>query len=175
MGGFSTCFKDGVCYEDDDLLFKIKHYLKLNILSVALEDDVGVVHLFHGRSAGVCITPNEKNLVKRGIWEKFSLNKTLFDRNFKNNRDFPTPKIFHYYWDDFSKFNYLNLYSLKSSVHYHKDFLHVIWCPIDIEENITWNEYCNKTIIKNEQWGIFLQEIKKLNNVKNLQRYFKLY
>tara|TARA_Y100000591_G_C21852328_1_gene712513 strand:+ start:1793 stop:4741 length:2949 start_codon:yes stop_codon:yes gene_type:complete len=166
IGGFSECFKDGVCYEDDDILFKIKNILKLDIVAVPINDNVGVVHLFHGRSAGVNISPNEKDIKKRGIWEKFSLNKSLFERNVRIDRKFPTPKIFHYYWDDFKKFSYLNLYSLKSAVHYHPDFIHIIWCPINPEKKITWDEYCNKEFNSDTYWKIYIKDIKKMPNVK---------
>tara|TARA_B110000967_G_C18887249_1_gene564844 strand:+ start:284 stop:3280 length:2997 start_codon:yes stop_codon:yes gene_type:complete len=166
IGGFSECFKDGVCYEDDDILFKIKNILKLDIVAVPINDNVGVVHLFHGRSAGVNISPNEKDIKKRGIWEKFSLNKSLFERHVKINHEFPTPKIFHYYWDDFKKFSYLNLYSLKSSVHYHPDFIHIIWCPYMPEKNITWDEFCNKEFNSDDSWEKYVKDIKKMTNVK---------
>ena len=166
IGGFSESYKNGVCYEDDDLIFKIKNILKLDIISVPISDNVGVVHLYHGRSAGVNISPNEKNIKKKGIWQKFKLNKKLFERQIKINRKFPTPKIFHYYWDDFKKFSYLNLYSLKTSVHYHPDFVHIIWCPIDPEKNITWSEYCNKDFNCDESWKKYLKEIEKMPNVE---------
>ena len=166
IGGFSEKYKYGVCYEDDNLLFKIKTKLKLNVISVPLSSNVGVVHLYHGRSAGVNIGPNEKDIKRKANYEKFCLNENLFNYEKKIDKKFSTPKIFHYYWDDFKKFSYMNLYSLKSSVHYHPDFIHIIWCPKNPEKNITWTEFCNKDYIYDTNWEKYIEEIKNLKTVE---------
>ena len=166
IDGFSSIYKDGICYEDDDILFKIKHILKLDVISLPLSFNIGTVHLYHGRSAGVNISPNETDLKKKGIYEKFCLNKGLFDLQILENKHISTPKIFHYYWDNFEKFSYMNLYSLRSAVYYHPDYIHIIWCPINPETNITWKEYCNKDFTSDSSWQTYLKEIINMKNVK---------
>ena len=64
------------------------------------------------------------------------------------------------------KFSYMNLYSPKSSVHYHPDYIHVIWCPNVPQKNITWNEFCNKDVIYDTKWKEYLSEINAINNVR---------
>ena len=166
ISGFSDIYKDGVCFEDDDLLFKIKNYLKLNVISVPVDSDCGVVHLYHGRSTSVHISKNETNIKRKCTYQQFILNKNIYNSVINENNKISCPKIFHYYWDDFKKFSYLNLYSLRSSVYYHPDYIHVIWCPKNPNENISWKEHCNKKHGGDSMWLDYLNEINNMRNVK---------
>ena len=106
--------------EDKEMLFNISEILKLNIINIRSSKNVGVIHMYHGTKM---------------------LNNPLF-KEIKND-DICIPKIFHYYWDDFKKFSYMNLYSLKTCIHYHSDYTHIIWCPKYPQKNITWEEDLN--------------------------------
>lgn len=60
----------------------------------------------------------------------------------------------------------MNLYSLKSSIHYHPDYIHIIWCPIDPQQDITWNEICNKDHNSDNDWQKYVNDIKQMPNVR---------
>ena len=169
VGGFDENFKNGVCYEDDAFIFDIKEKLKLNIKSISLDECVGVVHLYHGRSAGCNIKPSE-NAKQNSTYDKFILNESLFKHKQKINKYFSSPKIIHYYWDDFKKLSYLNLYSLRSSVYYNPDFIHVIWVPTNPQSNMTWTEFCNKDFNQDIHWKNYLDEIKIMKNVRIINK-----
>ena len=178
LDGFNESYKYGICYEDDEFVFKIKNILKLNVVSVELGENIGVVHLFHRRSAGVNISPSVTSCKQNARYEQYSLNKNLFEYQKNINKEISCPKIFHYYWDDFKKFSYMNLYSLKSSVYYHPDYIHVIWCPINPEKNITWNENCNTTSNLDTNWEKYVNDIKQMSNVriiyKNMSKFLNV-
>ena len=166
LGGFNEEYRDGICFEDDEFIYKIKHILKLEVVSVKLSENVGVVHLYHGRSAGVNISPSITNVKQNARYEQYCLNQNLFEYHQRINKPISCPKIFHYYWDNFEKFSYMNLYSLRSAVHYHPDYIHVIWCPTDPQHNITWNEFCNKEFTSDPDWQTNVEEMKKMPNVR---------
>ena len=166
LGGFDEIYKDGICFEDDSFIFNIKEILKLNIISINLKENVGVVHQYHGRSSGCCITSSNINIKQNAMYERFLLNENLFNYQKNINKSFDAPKIIHYYWDNFKKFSYVNLYSLKSSVYYNPDFIHIIWIPKNPQENITWNEFCNKDYNQDEKWEDYFNEIKNMKNVR---------
>lgn len=165
LKGFSEIYSDGVCYEDDDFLFKIENILKLDTLSVPLNSGCGVVHLYHERSAGVNISENEIDIKKKGVYTQFLLNQNIHRTILSENNKISCPKIFHYYWDDFKKLSYLNFYSLKTSVYYHPDYIHVIWCPKNPNSDVTWNEFCNKEHSGDNKWVYYLNLISSMRNV----------
>lgn len=162
IDGFSEEYNNGFCFEDDDLIFKIKNILKLNVISLDTNKNIGVVHMFHGRNKFVNIPSyNGEDYDLLATKEKYLLNENIFNYKKRNNNEISCPKIFHYYWDDFRKFTFMNLYSLKTSKHYHPDYIHIIWCPINIYDKITWNEFCHKEDVEYD--NNFMDEIKELN------------
>jgi GT2 family glycosyltransferase len=166
LGGFDESYKFGVCFEDDSFIFNIKEILKLDIICIDLKDNVGVLHQYHGRSAGCNITSSNIDVNKNATFERFLLNQNLFNYQKNNNKPFDAPKIIHYYWDNFKKFSYLNLYSLKSSVYYNSDFIHIIWVPVNPQQNITWNEIHNKEYSEELRWRDYVNDINNMKNVK---------
>jgi len=162
IDGFSEEYNNGFCFEDDDLIFKIRNILKLNVISLDTNKNIGVVHMFHGRNKFVNIPSyNGEDYDLLATKEKYLLNENIFNYKKRNNNEISCPKIFHYYWDDFRKFTFMNLYSLKTSKHYHPDYIHIIWCPINIYDKITWNEFCHKEDVEYD--NNFMNEIKELN------------
>ena len=164
IDGFSEEYNNGFCYEDDDLILRIKNILKLNVISIDTDENIGVVHMFHGRNKFVNITSyNGDDISMHATKEKHKLNENIYYYKKRNCNEIACPKIFHYYWDDYRKFTYMNYYSLKSSLYYHPDYIHIIWSPIVPYDIITWNEFCHKDV---EYDNNFLPEIEKLKNVK---------
>ena len=49
IGGFDERFKDGYCFDDDELLLSIKYILKLNVINIPPEKGF-VVHQYHSRT-----------------------------------------------------------------------------------------------------------------------------
>jgi mannosyltransferase OCH1-like enzyme len=96
--------------------------------------------------------------------EKYKLNQNI--NNFKNNDNkICCPKIFHYYWDDFKKFSFMNLYSLRTSLYYHQDYIHIIWTPTKFCEKINWKENLNNNFIYDDNYEKYVKELKNYNNL----------
>jgi GT2 family glycosyltransferase len=169
LGGFSQDYSRGFCFEDDDLLFRIKHVLKLNVKSVTVRE-VGVVHLFHGKSVANGVGPDEPTVYRRSIYERFALNQSIFEHKRLVDKKIAVPKIVHYYWDDFKNFSYMNLYSLKTAVHYHPDYLHLIWCPTDPSDRISWEESCHKDVEPDPSYPDYFDAVKRMPNVRIVYR-----
>jgi hypothetical protein len=165
LNGFGELYYDGVGFEDDDLLLRIKS-LKLNIVSFDTDQNIGVVHLFHGNRANALSDPSiPSDITWDSIKTKYELNKKIFEQT-KNQKPFHTPKIFHYYWDDLTKFTYYNYISLLSAIYYHKDWIHIVWMPRNVNKNITWIEYCNKDQIYNDNYSLYVQHLKSFANIR---------
>lgn len=162
FGGFDERYKHGLCYDDDIFLFQIQENLKLNIES---PQHIGVIHLFHGRSAAVNITRNTDPR-NNARYEKYVLNKSLYETTVRDDHKIIVPKLFHYYWDDFRKFTYLHLYSLRSAVHYHADYIHIIWTPTVANEEITWQEMLNTDQTQACDWQHCLRELQRIPQIR---------
>lgn len=121
----------------DKFIYDIKNKLKLNI--ILNNSNIRGISMFYGQYDNKIIAIKQKNDIELSC-----------------------PKIFHYYWDDFKKFTFMNLYSLKTSVYYHPEYIHVIWQPNDLNNIITWNEYNNKEVIYNNNYNNYIEQIKKL-------------
>lgn len=163
---FDETYFDGINYEDDDLLFRIKK-IGLNVIPITLNENIGVVHLFHGNRANPLTNPSiPSNILWDSVKTKHELNGKIFEQRKNNNKPFCVPKIFHYYWDDLTKFTYYNYISLLSAIHYHKDWVHIVWMPQIINKNITWLEIFNKDQIYNNNYVSYIQHLKSFNNVR---------
>ena len=70
---------NGFCYEDDDLILRIKNILKLNVISIDTDENIGVVHMFHGRNKFVNITSyNGDDISMHATKEKHKLNENIY-------------------------------------------------------------------------------------------------
>jgi len=67
IGGFDERFKDGHCFDDDELLLSIRYILKLNVFNIPPENGF-VIHQYHSRTQY-----NIKNLT-----ELYHKNRNLF-------------------------------------------------------------------------------------------------
>jgi hypothetical protein len=67
IGGFDERFKDGHCFDDDELLLSIRYILKLNVFNIPPENGF-VIHQYHSRTQY-----NIKNLM-----ELYHKNRNLF-------------------------------------------------------------------------------------------------
>jgi hypothetical protein len=128
LGGFSEKYVDGYCFEDEDLIYRIKNVLKLDIKSIELDENIGVINLYHGNNIFINILENELDIEKRAYYEKYLLNMHINIIE-KNEKQCNYPKLLHYVCGDLKTFGYMNLYSLQSSIYYNPDYIHIIWCP----------------------------------------------
>jgi hypothetical protein len=166
LKGFDPIYKDGFCFEDDDLIYRIKNILKLNVISLETNLNCGVVHMYHGRNKFVNITSyNGEDVEKLAIKEKHELNQNIFNYLKNNDNKISCPKIFHYYWDDFKKFSFMNLYSLRTSLHYHPEYIHVIWTPINCCDKINWKEDLNNSFNIDDNYKKYVEELKDKKNL----------
>ena len=75
IGGFDERFKDGYCFDDDELLHSIKYKLK-QIVSVINPQYYFVIHQFHKRNPSYNINiMNDTNVIKK----KWMHNKSLYE------------------------------------------------------------------------------------------------
>lgn len=169
IGGFDPAYNDGFCYEDDDLIFRIKNVLKLNVKAINTNENVGVIHMFHGRNKYVNI-PNYNGDDKEilDIKQKYFVNKNLFEytENMHNEQKINVPKICHFYWDDPKTISYLNLFTLLTFNEHNFGWRLILWMPSELSNIITWDIDCHKEkVINDEQCKIF-NYIK--TNIKNV-------
>ena len=183
IGGFTEKFKYGFCYDDNELLHRIKHNLKLNIKCIDPNNCL-VIHQWHPKTL---VNFEENNLLKF----KWKYNNTLMNI-FHNSKNFNYPKIFHTYWDG-SSMSYLTYLTYVSFLKYHPDWSVVVHIPKQRYEKITWvtpeqkdkytgTDYFNKMlnnhcIIKNY---VDFEKIGFYNNVSEViksdyLRYYMLY
>jgi glycosyltransferase involved in cell wall biosynthesis len=160
IDGFSDEFKNGYCFDDDDLLLSIKEILKLNIITIN-PDNYLVIHQYHTRSDSYGIeSTNDDNIIKK----KWLKNKELFE-NKKNHYieiPFNYPRILHLYWDG-SNLSYLNLCTIYSFNEYHKYWKIIIHMPLVKHDKISWTSHEQKKIYDKKD---FFKYIKKITNVK---------
>ena len=79
IGGFSTDYYTGYCFDDDDLVMKVKYKEKLNIeIPNPFTEEVFVVHQYHKRNPSYGINENSKNKQTYTKWKK---NEKAFYKN----------------------------------------------------------------------------------------------
>jgi hypothetical protein len=75
LGGFDPAYSEGYCYDDDEFLFRIKYYLKLNVLNIP-PDNVFVIHQYHTLNTS---TNTDINDLNNPISILLNKNKKLFE------------------------------------------------------------------------------------------------
>lgn len=158
--GFSLEFKDGYCYDDEDLLLRMRYDLKLNIETIPPIDYLSI-HQYHPPSvAHNCIQKEDSNLLKIK-WQK---NKTLFETKLSIKKILSSslsntiPKIFNCYWD-LGPLSYLSYLTLRSFSYYNPDWCINIYTPTMISVRSS-----DKKDIKYEGKNYMIQ----LNNLSNI-------
>lgn len=158
LGGFNLTFKDGYCYDDDELVLEIKEILKLDIICV---DPISclVIHQYHEPNVSTNISgENDTNLIK----QKWLKNKMTYESNLLNlSTPFSYPRLLHVYWDG-SKLSFLNYLTLISFNHYHSNWRVILHRPkyptiykswLTNEHNISYEGTC------------YLNKVKQLSNL----------
>jgi len=162
IGGFSTEYKDGYCFDDDDFLLCIKYNLNQNIQIIDPSNGF-VIHQFHTRNDSFNIeTADDTNIIK----QKWLKNKTLLETTKINheNKKFNYPKLLHLYWDG-SPMSYLNYITVLSFNEFHIGWKINVFMPIKKTDTISWTTDEQKTKYN----GVcYFEELKKISNV-NIQ------
>ncbi|ARF08273.1 glycosyltransferase family 2 [Catovirus CTV1] len=165
IGGFDSDYKNGICFDDNDI---VKRIIKKNCLNVHLLDNL-TLHQYHDPSVlyrydrDILWMMNQevfnKKMAKYAIDERFycsvTKSNTFTDENIKainttknNSKDIPKKLHIYLHNEVLTKFNYL---SLDSFIFYHSDWEIFIY----YETNIDWSKSID-----------ILKKIKMLPNIQ---------
>ena len=159
IGGFDERFKDGYCFDDDELLLSIKYNLQSNI-QIIHPDNGFVVHQFHERNASFNIDMKDDNHPIKRKWLK---NKILLEemKSYHEDKQFNYPKLLHLYWDG-SPLSFLNFITVLSFNEYHKFWKINVFLPEQKTNIITWKTHEQKIKYDGK---CFLDKLNEINNV----------
>ena len=159
--GFSLEFKDGYCYDDEDLVLKLRYDLKLNLKIIPPIDYLSI-HQYHLPSIATnCESEKDSNPIKI-MWKK---NKTLFEKKLNIKKILSTassrviPKVFNCYWE-LNSLSYLSYLTLKSFAYYNPDWQINIYTPRIISLSRS-NNKTSQYVGKN-----YMNELNNLSNTK---------
>jgi hypothetical protein len=155
IGGFDEQYTKGVCFDDDDLIFKIEKIAMYNTIEFE-PDEVFIVNLYHTPSISTnCI--NTENPTK----QKWLINQNIY--NTKKNSiisNFSYPRILHLFWHGVLPF--LNYLSIISFIKYHPAWIVNVYITNCSSDKQMWNsgEQPQLSPIKN-----FINYIYNISNV----------
>lgn len=118
LGGFDEEYKKGVCFDDDDFVFKVEKIAKLNLKSLDPENNPYIVNLYHPPSSSMGILLAKETPENKIIKDRWYNNRDYY--NFKTssiNPNFNYPRIVHFFW--FGPLPFLNFLSILSFHKYH--------------------------------------------------------
>ena len=136
--GFSTKYKNGCCFDDNDLVLRIRYDLKLNLTIPST--DYLVVHQYHKPNIA---TNCNKNSITDPTRIKFNKNNDLYDREcdyryrLTKSKASEIPFIFNCYWD-LSALSYLAYLTILSFLYYNPHWKIHIYVPTNRCYKITW-------------------------------------
>lgn len=131
IGGFDEEYKNGYCYDDDDLLFRIRDCLRLNIKSSSCL----VVNQYHKPAISTNCNIHD---MSSPITQKWWINRNLYYNKINNiNRTFRYPRILHLYW--VGKLTFLNYITVLSFKRYHPGWIINIYTTNNTSNDITWS------------------------------------
>ena len=141
--GFSLEYKDGRCFDDDDLVFKMRSILKLNMVTPPASECF-VIHQYHKPSPAVnCLSFDADDPILKGyLRNQAILAKKKADLAMTPLRS-TIPKIFHGYWDG-SPMSFLNYMTVRTFHYYNPDYEIIVWVPSVRTKNNTWLEYVHR-------------------------------
>jgi len=145
IGGFDEAYAKGVCFDDDDLVLKMEHVAKTNIMSISPETNPFIVNMYHPPSISTNILEaHNDNAIKK----KWLLNKELFDLKKKSiNPQFNYPRIVYFFW--YGKLTFLNYLSILSFHKYHPTWIINIYRSTFADTKHKWNTGEQKIFNKN--------------------------
>lgn len=157
MRGFSLEYQNGRCFDDDDLVFKARDVLGLNMITPSI-DKCFVFHLYHPPSPAVnCLDFPVDNPVRIG----FIRNQKIMERKKRILASQPLrnsiPKIFHAYWDG-SPMSLLNYLTVRTFHYYNPEYDIIIWTPSNRYAEISWKEGAHRTPYTGFDYWPMLQE-----------------
>ena len=169
--GFSIEYRNGYCFDDDDLVLKVRMDLKLK-LQIIHPSELYVIHQYHKTSPSVdCDLYDVTNPI-RANWER---NKKLLQQKHEMKERLARshasriPKIFNCYWDR-SPMSYLVYLTVKSFSYYNPDWDIHVYIPIKQFDHITWSSFEQKVKYTGKSWW---DEFIKIRNVKVISIDFK--
>ena len=156
IGGFDERFKDGYCFDDDELLLTLKYNLNLNIQIIDIVNCF-VIHQFHKLNISNGVDRKNEN---DNIKEKWVKNKNLYEeiKTTHSKYNFCFPKLLHLYWDG-SPLSYLNLLTIISFNEYNKNWKIIVYMPTHKTETMSWESHEQKLKYNNKCYIYKLYDI----------------
>lgn len=156
LGGFDETYRKGCCYDDDDLVFKVREVGKYNIISIPPENNPFIVNLYHPPSISTNALTGSNTFIKSKILE----NENYFKNKVNSiNKGFKYPRILHMYWN--GKLSFLNYITVLSFIKYHPAWVINIYITRKSNEKNVWSS--------NEQKKIdFVDYFPKLKDLENV-------
>lgn len=155
INGFSTEYQYGYCFDDEDLVLKIKLQ---NLQLIIPKENNYVIHQYHNPLPYInChILPNDNPIKK--AWQtnnNIYIKKLNYYQELSKKKKSNIPKILHTYWngEEFNLFNYLSTMTFR---YYNRDWEIKLWMSTD---------NFNKLDIYNQQPGSFIKYIKNISNL----------
>lgn len=159
LGGFDRNFSLGYCFDDDDLLFRIRDCMKLDIVNGG---DNMVVNLYH--EPAISTNCNIYDMTNP-ITQKWHINRTYYESK-KNsiNPNFIYPRILHLYW--VGKLSYTNLATVLSFRKYHPAWIINVYTTTLVNMNATWESKEHKEVYEFEDCFGKLYDIPGVNVIE---------
>lgn len=160
IGYFDDNYKHGVCFDDDDLLLKIRDIAKYAIRTPNPEIDPFVVNMYHLPSLSTDIDKQSNN---NPIKQRWMINKKYYETKKQLlNKFFTYPRILHLYWH--GKLSFLNYLTVISFHKYHPAWIINVYTTNKAITDIPWKTPEQKTNNPNTKNYLFnLQTLPYIN------------
>lgn len=160
IGGFDEVYGEGVCFDDEDLFFKIEQIGKFNIVCLDPIKSPFVVNMYHPPSSSNAILDEKNNNPIKIRWLK---NSNYFNTKVNSiNPEFLYPRIAHFFWN--GPLSFLNYLSILSFHKYHPAWIINVFQSHTGNRNNIWKTGEQKQFEKyNEDYFECLKKLKYVN------------
>ena len=159
VGYFDDNYKYGVCFDDDDLVLKIRDLARYNMYTPNPQMEPFIVNMWHSPSLSTNIdTQPDTNNIK----QKWLLNKKYYEnKKMSLNKNFTYPRILHLYW--YGKMSFLNYLTVVSFHKYHPAWIINIYTTNKSTTSIQWNTHEQKGNSDTEDYTTNLYKLSYVN------------
>lgn len=160
IGGFDEEYANGVCFDDDDFVFKIESVGKFNLKSLYPTESPFIVNLYHPPSSsnGILSQP-DTNVIK----QKWLRNEKYYKNKISSiNNLFMYPRIVHFFW--FGSLPFLNYLSIISFHKHHPAWIINVYKSNNANTDNIWGTGEQQNLKNNKKdYFVHLQNLKYVN------------
>ena len=155
---FDNEYNNGYCFDDDDLLFKVKYNGKYKINEIYPINNF-IVNMYHlPNIATGCENKNNE------INKKWTINKNYFEKKVNSiNSNFNYPRIMHLFW--YGKLPLLNYITLLSFIKHHPSWIIKIYTTTENNDKILWDTGEQQNIDDTNTVDDYFYKLKSHNQV----------